>query len=242
MVGVHKIYRLEQVLSKRWLSLSWIDKIIDSTTGCEMMALLDYFSGYHQIWLRKEDEEKTRFITPFGTFFYLRMPEGLRNVEPTFHRMTKAALKDLVSRNVWSYVDEIVIASRKKETYISDLAETFSNMHKARLKLNPEKCIFGITKGKVIGCLISTKGIEANPDKIRALIQMQPPRSRKDIQKLTGWIASMNRFVSKLAECSLPFFVVLRGFGKVDWGVEQQNVFDDLKSYLESLPTLSSPE
>jgi hypothetical protein len=59
-------------------------------------------------------------------------------------------------------------------------------MHKARLKLNPEKCIFGITKGKVIGCLISTKGIEANPDKIRALIQMQPPRSRKDIQKLTG--------------------------------------------------------
>jgi hypothetical protein len=74
--------------------LARIDKIVDSTTSYEMMALLDCFFGYHQIWLRKEDEEETSFITPFGTFCYLRMPEGLRNVEPTFCRMMKAALKD----------------------------------------------------------------------------------------------------------------------------------------------------
>jgi hypothetical protein len=74
--------------------LARIDKIVDSTMSYEMMALLDCFFGYHQIWLRKEDEEETSFITPFGTFCYLRMPEGLRNVEPTFCRMMKAALKD----------------------------------------------------------------------------------------------------------------------------------------------------
>jgi hypothetical protein len=87
-----------------------------------MMALLDYFSGYHQIWFCREDEEKTSFITSFGTYCYLWVPEGLCNGRPTFYRMMKAALKDQVGRNVLSYVDDIVIASRKKDTYISDLA------------------------------------------------------------------------------------------------------------------------
>jgi hypothetical protein len=119
--------------------------------------------------------EKTSFITPFGTYYFLRMAKGLRNVGPMFCRMTKAVLKDQVGKNVLSYVENIVIASKKKDTYISDLVETFANMRKARLKLNPEKCIFGVTRGKVLSCVVSTKGIEVNPDKIRAIAQMQPP-------------------------------------------------------------------
>jgi hypothetical protein len=79
------------------------------------MALLDYFSRCHQIWLRKEDKEKTSFITPFGTYCYLRMPEGLKNAGPTFCRMTKAILKDQMQRNVFTYVDDIVVASRKMQ-------------------------------------------------------------------------------------------------------------------------------
>jgi hypothetical protein len=166
--------------------LARIDKIVNSTVGCEMMALLDCFSGYHEIWLHKEDEEKISFITPFGTFCYLRMPEGLCNAGPTFYKMTKTTLKDQVDMNVLSYIDDLFRASKKKETYISDLVETFANMHEARLKLNIEKWIFRITKGKVLGCLVLMKGIEANPDKIKARIQMHPPQSRKDVQKLTG--------------------------------------------------------
>jgi hypothetical protein len=88
--------------------------------------------------------------------------------------MMKAALNDQVIRNVLSYVNDVVIYSKKRDAYISDLAETFINMHEARLKLNTEKCIFEITRGKVLGCLVSTKGIEANPNKIRAITQMQP--------------------------------------------------------------------
>jgi hypothetical protein len=106
--------------------------------------------------------------------------------------MMKAALTDQVGRNVSSYVDDIVMANKKKETYISDQVEAFANMRKVRLKLNPEKCIFGITKGKVLNCLVSRKGIEANPNKIRALIQLQHPQSTKDIQKPTCRIASLN--------------------------------------------------
>jgi hypothetical protein len=117
-----------------------------------------------------------------------------------FYRMTKAALKDQVSRNVLSYVNDIVVVSKKKESYISDLLETFANMRKANLKLNPEKCVFRVTRSKVLGCLVSTKGIEASPDKIRAIIQLQPPQTRKEVQKLTCRVAALNRFIVKLAE------------------------------------------
>jgi hypothetical protein len=129
--------------SKDDFPLARTEKIVDSTMGCEMMALLDYFSGYYQIWLCRENEEKTSFITPFNTYCYLRVPEGLHNADPSFCRMMKATLKDQVGRMVLSYVDDIVVASKTKAAYMSNLAETFANMHEARLKLNPEKCIFG---------------------------------------------------------------------------------------------------
>jgi hypothetical protein len=133
--------------------LARINQIIDSVAGCDLMALLDCFSGYHQIWLRKEDEEKTCFITPFGTYCYVRMLKGLRNAGPTFCRMTKTALKDQVGRNVLPYVDDIIVASKKKESYISNLSKTFTNMREANLKLNLEKYVFGGSKRQGIGLL-----------------------------------------------------------------------------------------
>jgi hypothetical protein len=196
--------------------LDRIDQIIDLAAGCNIMAMLDCFLGYHQIWLRKEDEDKSSFITPFGTYCYMRMPEGIRNAVPTLCKMTKVALKDQVGRNVLSYVDDIVVATNKKESYISNLSETFTNMCEANLKLNPDKCLFGATRGKVLGCLVSTKAIEASPNKIRAIIQMQPPHTRKEVQKLIGRIAALNKLIVKLAEKSLPFFSILRGYAKVD--------------------------
>jgi hypothetical protein len=107
-------------------------------------------------------------------------------------------------------VDDIVVRSVQRKDHISDLAETFANMRSANLKLNPEKCVFGIHKGKVLRCLVSTKGIEANPGKIRALVDMKDPILVKDVQKLTGRVAALNRFIPRAAERSLPFFQVLR--------------------------------
>jgi hypothetical protein len=98
------------------------------------------------------------------------MPEGLRNAGPTFCRMMIVALKNQVGRNALSYVDDIVVTSKKKASYISNLIETFANMCEVKLKLNPDKCLFGITRGKVLDCLVSTKGIEASPDKIKAIL------------------------------------------------------------------------
>jgi UDP-3-O-acyl-N-acetylglucosamine deacetylase len=128
---------------------------------------LDIFSGYHQIRVRKEDKEKTSFITPFRTFCFVRMLEGLKNAGCTFSRMIAIVLHPQIRRNILAYVDDIVVKNVQRRDHIGDLAETFANLRAANLKLNPEKCVFGIHKGKVLGCLVSTKGIEANPDKIR---------------------------------------------------------------------------
>jgi hypothetical protein len=109
------------------------------------------------------------------------MPEGLKNAGPTFCGMTKAILKEQMERNVFAYVDDIVAASRKKETRIQDLVETSSNMCRAQLKLNPKKCVFDVQMGRVLGCLVSVKGIEANLDKINAIVHMKPLGSIKEV-------------------------------------------------------------
>jgi hypothetical protein len=113
--------------------LSIIDKVVDLAIGYETMALIDCFSSYHQIWLCKENEEKTSFITPFGIYDYLRMPEGLKNARPMFCIMMKVILRYQILRNVFTYIDDIVVASKKKNNKIDDLAQ---------LKLNPEICLF----------------------------------------------------------------------------------------------------
>jgi hypothetical protein len=200
---------LNKACPKDDFPLPRIDKIVDDVANSQLMSLLDYFSGYHQIWMRAEDEEKTSFITPFGTYCFVRMPEGLKNAGQSFSRMTSKVLEPQLKRNILAYVDNIIVISEARQDHISDLAETFAKLRKANLSLNPKKCVFGVHKGKVLGCLVSTKGIEANPDKITALCNMEEPESVRDVQKLTGRIAALNRFIPRSADRSLPFFKVL---------------------------------
>jgi hypothetical protein len=103
------------------------------------------------------------------------------------------------------------VRSKKCEDHIADLRETFANLRKHGLKLNPEKCVFGVRRGKLLGCMITERGIEANPIKIKAIRRMRPPSTKKEVQKLIGRLASLNRFILRSAEKSLPFFKVLKG-------------------------------
>jgi hypothetical protein len=120
------------------------------------------------------------------------MPEGLKYVGSTFSRLTKSILEKQMGCNIFTYVDDIVIASRNKEDHLSGLAGTFTNMHKARLHLNLEKCIFGIRQGRILGYLESHRGIEANLAKIHSILDMTPPQSARDVQRLTGRLAALN--------------------------------------------------
>jgi pyruvate carboxylase len=132
--------------------------------------------------MRKEDEPKTSFITPSGTYCYLRMPEGLKNAGGIFNGMTAKVLHSQIGRNVLTYVDDIIVKSTKQENHVANLQETFANFRRTGLKLNLEKCVFGVNKRKFLGRLVSTKGIEANPSKIEAILGMEPPKSRKGAQ------------------------------------------------------------
>jgi hypothetical protein len=124
-------------------------------------------------------------------------------------------------KNLVAYVDNIVVKSDKKETHIQNLQETFKNLRKSGLKLNLDKCIFGIKKGKLLGYLVSARGIKANPEKIAAIVNMKPPTSRKQVQKLTGRLAGLNRFISRSAKKGLPFFRTLRSSDHFEWRPEQ---------------------
>jgi hypothetical protein len=169
------------------------------------------------------------------------MPEGLKNAGGSFSRMTAKVLCLQIGRNVLTYVDVIIVKSTMQENHIADLQETFANFRKAGLKLNPEKCVFGVKKGKCHGCLVSTKGIEANPNKLEAILQMEPPKSRKGAQRLTRRLASLNRFISRSAERKLPFFEVLKSVEVFQWGPTEQKAFEELKQYLIELTILTPP-
>jgi hypothetical protein len=220
-----------------------IDQIIDSTAGCARLSFLDAYSGYNQIKLKKEDEEKTAFITPYGVFCYQVMPFGLKNAGATYQRMMQNCLGSQVGCNIQVYIDDVVITTRKEESLISDLAETFDNLNRYKLKLNPTKCSFGVSAGQLLGFLVSARGIEANLEKIQAILTMGKPTKLHDVQKLTGCIAALSRFVARLGEKALPFYALMKKSGdKFEWTEEADAAFAQLKKVLSTPPVLVAPK
>jgi hypothetical protein len=218
-----------------------IDQVIDSTTGCDLLCFLDCYSGYHQIAIKEEDEEKTAFITPFGAYCYTTMSFGLKNTGATYQRAIHAYFKRQLNKNVEAYVDDVVVRTRNSDTLIADLEETFASFREYRWKLNPNKCVFGVPSGKLLGFIISHRGIKANPKKISAITNMRAPTCIKDVQKLTGCMAALNRFISKLGERGLPFFKLLKQQEKFMWTPEADQALAQLKDFLSKPPVLTAP-
>jgi hypothetical protein len=124
----------------------------------------------------------------------------------------------------------VVITTRKEESLISDLAENFDNLNRYKLKLNPTKCSFGVSAGQLLGFLVSASGIEANPEKIQAILTMEEPTKLHDVQKLAGRIAALSRFIAKLGEKALPFYALMKKLDyKFEWTEEADSAFAQLK-------------
>ena len=139
------------------------------------------------------------------------------------------------------YVDDIVIKSKESRTLIDDLRQTFANLRRFRIKLNPAKCTFDVPAGKLLGFLVSSRGIEANPKKISAIEKMRLPESLKDVQKFTGCLASLSRFISRLGEKALPLYQLMKKSDHFRWSPQADAAFQELKRMLSSAPTLASP-
>src|SRR3954467_576332 len=192
--------------------------------------------------MEEKDQEHTSFITPYGVLCYKTMPFRLKHAGTTYQRMMQACLKEQIDRNVQVYVDDIVIKTYSADTLLDNLRETFTSLNKYRIKLNPKKCVFGVPAGKLLGYMVSARGVEANPEKVQAFARMQEPVDVKGVQQLTGRLAALSRFIRRLGERTLPFYQLLRKGGKFEWTEEAWNAFADLKKTLSTPPILAVPK
>jgi hypothetical protein len=228
---------LNKACPKDSFPLPRIDQLVDSTAGHKLLTFMDAFSGYNQIVMDESDQEKKSFITSKGLFCYKVMPFGLKNAGATYQRLMNKMFHDQIGRNVEVYVDDMLVKSKEEDGHLDDLRETFQTLRKYQMKLNPSKCAFGVYSVKFLGFMVSQRGIEANPDKIKAILEMQPPKSTKEVQRLTGRVAALNRFMSQSTDKCLPFFKTLKK--AFEWTDECQQAFEELKKYLTEPPLLS---
>ncbi|KAL2238147.1 UNVERIFIED_CONTAM: Retrovirus-related Pol polyprotein from transposon [Sesamum indicum] len=219
-----------------------IDLMVDSTAGFKIFSMMDAYQGYHQIHMAKEDRDKTSFITDKEIYFYNMMPFGLKNAGATYQRLVNQMFGDLLGKTMEVYVDDMLVKSKRSQDHLEDLAQAFGIMRSHGMKLNPDKCTFGVSGGKFLGYMISERGIEANPEKIQAVMNLRSPTSIKEVQKLTGKIASLSRFISRSADRSLPFFKVLRKAKNLTWTTECDHALQELKEYLIKSPLLANPK
>ncbi|KAL2249927.1 UNVERIFIED_CONTAM: Retrovirus-related Pol polyprotein from transposon [Sesamum indicum] len=187
-----------------------IDLLVDSTAGCALLSMMDAYQGYHQIFMAKEDAEKTTFVTQKGVYCYNVMPFGLKNAGATYQRLVNRMFKDHIGSTMEMYVDDMLVKSKQECDHLSNLRTAFDIMRSYGMKLNPSKCTFGVRGGKFLGYMVSEGGIETNPEKIKVIMQLGSPKSIKEVQQLTGKVALLNRFISRSADRNLPFFKVLR--------------------------------
>jgi hypothetical protein len=165
----------------------------------------------------------------------------LKNAGTTYQRAIQTCFKRQLNKNIEAYVDDVVVKTKNSSTLIDDLEETFASLREYRWKLNTNKCVFGVPSGKLLGFIISHRGIEANPEKIPAITSMKAPTCIKDVQKLTGCMAALNRFVLKVGERGLPFFKLLKHQEKFVYTIEADQALAQLKDFLSKPPILTAP-
>jgi hypothetical protein len=136
--------------------------------------------------MSREDRKHTAFVTVDGLYCYVMVPYGLKNALPTFVRAMSKTFGDLIRDRVEVYINDIVVKTKRRSTLVEDLTLVFDKLRATRTKLNPDKCVFGVSAGRLLGFLVSHRGIEANPEKIKAIEAMRPPARIKDVHKLTG--------------------------------------------------------
>ncbi|XP_065621393.1 uncharacterized protein LOC136064079 [Quercus suber] len=205
----------------------WRVYLVDATVSHPRISFLDVFQGYHQIPLAPDDQEKTAFVTLTGS---------------TYQRMMTRMFESQLGKSIEVYIDDMVVKSKVIPEHVKDLDNTFEILRRHKLHLNASKYSFGVGLGKFLGYMVTHRGIEVNPDQIKAIQNLQPPRNPKEVQKLTGMTAALNRFISQSTDRCKPFFSLINKWKGIEWTEECASAFQQLKDYLARLPIMSSPE
>ncbi|XP_076943274.1 uncharacterized protein LOC143613463 [Bidens hawaiensis] len=208
-------------------------------------CFLDAYKGYHQIHMAVKDKDKMAFRTNSETYCYKMMPFNLKNAGSTYQRLMDREFKSQIGRNLDVYMDDLVVKSKTETTMLKDIEETFKTLKSISMKLNPGKCSFGMEESKFLGVIVTNDGFKANPEKLEAVLKMPSPKSVKQVQTLNGRLVALNRFLSSHAERSFPFVSTLRNCLKKSqfrWTEETETAFQEIKSRLAELPTLTAPK
>ena len=170
--------------------LPWIDLIVDATAGHELLSFMDAFSNYNQISMDPDKQEKTSFVTAQGTYCYCVMSFGLKNAGATYQRLVIKMFQKKIGTTMEVYIDDMLVKSTTAELHIAHLSEAFQILRNYNMKLNLAKCAFGVSAEKFLGFIVNHRGIKANLDKIKVVLDMPSPSGIKEVQRMTGRIAA----------------------------------------------------
>lgn len=221
---------LNRACPKDDFPLPHINVLVNNTSQFSVFSFMDGLSGYNQIKMAPEDMEKTTFITPWGTFCYKVMPFGLKNTEATYQHATMTLFHDMIHKKIECYVDDMIAKSHTEEEHL--VCRNCLRLRKFRLRLNPNKCTFGVRSGKLLGFLISKKVIEVDPAKIKAIQDIPEPKTEKEVCGFLGMLNYIARFISNPTATYESMFKLLRKYQVVRWNEDCQGAFKIIKEYL----------
>lgn len=219
-----------------------MDHILQTVSGLEMMSMLDGFSGYNQISVLKQDQHKTTFITPWGTFAYNRMPFGLINVGATFQRVIDLSFGHLRDKIIVIYLDDLNVFSRKGKHHLRYLRKVLMRCREHGVSLNPKKSIFGVTEGKLLGHIVSKEGVKVDPERVKAIQQLSLPSNRNGVRSFFGQVNFLRRFIPDFAETTKYIVNMMSEKVVFKWNEEGKRTFEEVKRAIVHAPTLVNPD
>ncbi|KAL2631182.1 hypothetical protein R1flu_015868 [Riccia fluitans] len=206
-----------------------------------MYSFMDGFSGYNQVSVAERDREKTAFITEWGAFAYRVMPFGLKNAPSTFQRVVTTAFEEYLNEFMQTYLDDFTIYGSRTD-HLGHLRKCLEKCRKFSISLNPDKSVFGVSSGVLLGHIISKDGLLLDPAKIDAILQMEAPGDLKGVQCFIGAVGYYRRFIRDFAHIALPLFGLLQTDQTFEWSEDCQVAFDLLRNALVSSPILAVPD
>ena len=234
--------KLNKATRKDHFPLPFLDQMLDRLAGYEYYCFLDGYSGYNQIAIAPEDQEKTTFTCPYGTFAFRRMPFGLCNAPGTFQRCMMAIFSDMVEKTIEIFMDDFSVMGNSFDNCLKNLRAVLARCEETNLVLNWEKCHFMVQEGIVLGHRISARGIEVDKAKIEAIEKLPPPSSVKGIRSFLGHAGFYRRFIKDFSQIAKPLSNLLVQGIPFKFDSQCLHAFTVLKDKLISAPIVIAPD
>jgi hypothetical protein len=220
--------------------LPFTDGVLDTVAGHEMYSFLDGFSGYNQIRMAEEDQEKTAFVTEWGVFVAVVMMFGLKTAPATFQRIIMEIFEEYIPGFMQVFLDDFAVFGTRK-AHLQHVELCLEKCRKARLSLNPAKCAFAVTSGMLLGHVVSKEGIAMDPDKVKAILEAPAPHNAKALSRFLGQIRWHSRMIRHLADFATPLHAAVHR-EPFSWTEEEEKAFAALKLLLTRAPVVQPPD